>query len=94
MSIRVRTKSAQCDFVPNLIDQIGVVAHSVRMNGNTFCEPPKKETRITRHNITLPRVLSEAAEKLFERSGYLGLSDYVQDCLRRDAGLVKVGSSE
>lgn len=50
-----------------------------------------QQKRVIRANITLPPRLWEAAQSLVSKGGYVGLSDYVQARIRRDAGLEAFG---
>lgn len=47
----------------------------------------RKSGAAVRVNISLPEILANRAPDLLGAHGYLGLSDYVQCCLRRDLGM-------
>jgi hypothetical protein len=47
----------------------------------------RKRSHAVRVNISLPDTLLVHAPELLASHGFLGLSDYVQSCLRRDLGL-------
>jgi hypothetical protein len=48
-------------------------------------DPPTRP--VVRSNICLTPTLLGAAREMIQRGGYTGLSDYLQACIRRDAGL-------
>jgi hypothetical protein len=50
-------------------------------------ENSRKRLLAVRVNISLPSVLVTQAPALLANHGFLGLSDYVQSCLRRDLGM-------
>lgn len=45
----------------------------------------RRRTHSVRVNISLPPVLRDASSLVIQRKGFVGLSDYFQACLRRDA---------
>ena len=47
----------------------------------------RKRAHAFRVNISLPEILVSHAPDMLATHGFLGLSDYVQSCLRRDLGL-------
>lgn len=47
----------------------------------------RKRPHAVRVNISLPEILVSHAPDMLATHGFLGLSDYVQSCLRRDLGL-------
>ena len=50
-------------------------------------ENSRKRLPAVRVNISLPSVLVTQAPDMLATHGFLGLSDYVQSCLRRDLGM-------
>jgi hypothetical protein len=50
-------------------------------------ENSRKRLAAVRVNISLPSVLATQAPDMLATHGFLGLSDYVQSCLRRDLGM-------
>lgn len=48
---------------------------------------PSDHDGAVRINISLPSKLVRDLGPLLQARGYIGLSDYVRSCLRRDAGL-------
>lgn len=62
---------------------------TIGLTNKTARKTPKH--KVVRANITLPPRLWEAAQALVTNGGYVGLSDYVQARIRRDAGLEAFG---
>lgn len=50
----------------------------------------RNHAKAIRTNVTVHPVLYERAQMLVSSRGYNGLSDYLQACIRRDAGLESV----
>lgn len=45
----------------------------------------KTKTAVARLNITLPQSLKKVSRAVTAQKGFVGLSDYFQACLRKDA---------